>query len=102
MQQHVHTKLLIWPVNWSVISNLAAVMLVNRHNYCSQAKEGIQKPVFTPRAYARVKQSVFLSVVVVISTKIIRSRIIDICKHNQLVDFDEKLIRTCFELLKEA
>ena len=52
-----------------------------------------------------IKQSVCLSVVVVIviSTKIARSRILGICascKHNQSVDIGEKLVCTCLELLK--
>ena len=56
-----------------------------------------------PRAHAQgVKQSVCLSVVVVVvvSTKIARSRVIGICacyKHNQSVDIGEKLVCTRFE-----
>ena len=62
-----------------------------------------------PRARAQgVKQSVCLSVVVVvvvIGTKIARSRVLGIyasCKHNQSVDIGEKLVCTSFELLKRA
>ena len=64
-----------------------------------------------PRAHAQgVKQSVCLSVVVVVvvfvfSTKIARSRVLGICassKHNQSVDIGEKLVYTHFELLKKA
>ena len=52
-----------------------------------------------------IKQSVCLSVVVVVvvSTKIARSRVLGICascKHNQSVDIGEKLVCTCLELLK--
>ena len=49
-----------------------------------------------------VKQS---SVVVVVGTKIARSRVLGICacyKHNQSVDIGEKLVYTRFELLKKA
>ena len=45
-----------------------------------------------------VKQSVCPCVVVVVSTKITRSRVLGIyvcCKHNQSVDIDEKLVSTC-------
>ena len=54
-----------------------------------------------------VKQSVYLSVVVVVivSTKIARYHILGICaccKHNQSVDIGEKLVFTGFELLKKA
>ena len=54
-----------------------------------------------------VKQSVCPSVVVVVvvGTKIARSRVLGICaccKHNQLVDIVEKLVCTPFELLKRA
>ena len=59
-----------------------------------------------PRAHAQgVKQSVCLSVVVVVGTKIARSRVLGICassKHNQSVDIGEKLVYTRFELLKKA
>ena len=55
------------------------------------------------------KQSVCLSVIivviVVVGTKITRSRILGICaccKHNQSVDNGEKLVCTPFELLKKA
>ena len=62
--------------------------------------------IISPRAYARGK-AIGLSVVVivVVSTKIARYRILGICvscKHNQLVDIGEKLVCTCFELLKKA
>ena len=57
-----------------------------------------------PRAHAQgVKQSVCPSVVVVVGTKIARSRVLGICacyKHNESVDIDEKLVSTRFELLK--
>ena len=53
-----------------------------------------------------VKQSVCMSVVVVvIGTKIARSRVLGICaycKHNQSVDISEKLVCTPFELFKKA
>ena len=64
--------------------------------------------MFLPHAHVQgVKQSVCLSVVVVvvIGTKITRFRILGnyaCCKHNQSVDIVEKLICTCFELLKKA
>ena len=58
-----------------------------------------------PRAHAQgVKQSVYPSIVVV-GTKIARSRILGVCaccKHNQSVDIGEKLVCTGFELLKKA
>ena len=44
-------------------------------------------------------------VVVVVGTKIVRSRVLGICaycKHNQSVDIGEKLGYTGFELLKRA
>ena len=50
-----------------------------------------------------VKQSVCPSVVVVVGTKITRSRVLGVCaccKHNQSVDIGEKLVYTGFELLK--
>ena len=60
-----------------------------------------------PRAHAQgVKQSVCLSVVVVVvGTKIARSRVLGInacCKHSQSVDIGEKLVYTRFELLTKA
>ena len=61
--------------------------------------------IFLPRAHAQgVKQSVCLSVVVV-GTKIAKSRVLGIyacCKHNQSVDIGAKLVCTRFELLKKA
>ena len=61
---------------------------------------------FLPRAHAQgVKQSVCPSVVVVVGTKIARSRVLGICaycKHSQSVDIGEKLVCTRFELLKTA
>ena len=62
---------------------------------------------FLPCAHARgVKQSVCPSVVVVVvGTKIARSRVLDICaccKHNQSVDIGAKLVCMCFEMLKTA
>ena len=51
-----------------------------------------------------VKQSV-LSVVVVIVTKIARSRVLGICaccNYYELVDIGEKLVSVCFELLNMA
>ena len=50
-------------------------------------------------------KAICLSVVVVVGTKIVRSRVLGICascKHNQLVDIGEKLVYTRFELLKKA
>ena len=44
-------------------------------------------------------------VVVVIGTKIAKSRVLGIfacCKHNQSVDIDEKLVCTRFKVLKKA
>ena len=60
-----------------------------------------------PRTHAQgVKQSVCPSVVVVVvGTKIARSRVLGVCaccKHNQSVDIGEKLVCTGFELLKKA
>ena len=62
-----------------------------------------------PRAHAQgVKQSVCPSVVVVVvvvSTKIARSRVLGICaccKHSQLVDIGEKLVFMRFKFLKKA
>ena len=61
-----------------------------------------------PRAHAQgVKQSVCMSVVVVVvvGTKIARSRVLGVCaccKHNQSIDIGEKLVCTRFELLKKA
>ena len=60
-----------------------------------------------PRAHAQgVKQLVCPSVVVVIvGTKIARSRVLGVCaccKHNQSVDIVEKLVSIHFELLKIA
>ena len=55
-------------------------------------------------ACARGK-AISLSVVVVVSTKIAISRVLGICvccKHNESVDISEKLVSTCFELLKMA
>ena len=63
---------------------------------------------FLPRAHDQgVKQSVCPSVVVVVvvGTKIARSRVLGICvccKHNQSVDIGEKLVYKRFELLKKA
>ena len=58
-----------------------------------------------PRAHAQgVKQSVCPSVVVV-GTKIARSRVLGVCaccKHNQSVDIGEKLVCTGFEFLNKA
>ena len=66
--------------------------------------------IVTPRACARSKAISLpgrpsVVVIVVIGTKIARSRILGICvhcKHNQSVDIVEKLVYTCFELLKKA
>ena len=64
--------------------------------------------IFLPRVHAQgVKQSVCLSVVivVVVSIKIARSRVLGVyasCKHDQSVDTGEKLVCTRFELLKKA
>ena len=53
-----------------------------------------------------VKQSVYMSVVVVVvGMKIARSHVLGICaccKHNQSVDISEKQVCMCFELLKRA
>ena len=55
-----------------------------------------------------LKQSVcpsFVVVVIIVGTKIARSRALGTCaccKHNQSVDIGEKLVCTCFELLKKA
>ena len=61
---------------------------------------------FLPRAHAQgVKQSVCPSVVVVVGTKIARSRVLGVCaccKHNQSVDIGEKLVCTGFEFLNKA
>ena len=61
---------------------------------------------FLPRAHAQgVKQSVCPSVVVVVGTKIARSRVLGVCayyKHNQSVDIGERLGYAGFELLKRA
>ena len=62
---------------------------------------------FLPRAHAQgVKQSVCPSVViVVVSMKIARSRVLGIyacCKHNQSVDIGEKMVCTHFKLFKKA
>ena len=64
--------------------------------------------VSLPRAHAQgVKQSVCMSVVVVvvIGTKIARSRVLGVCacyKHNQSVDIGEKMVYTRFEFLEKA
>ena len=59
-----------------------------------------------PRAHAQgVKQSVCMSVVVVVGTKIARSRVLSVCacyKHNRSVDIGEKIDCTRFEFLKKA
>ena len=58
---------------------------------------------YLPRAHAQgVKQS---SVVVVVGTKIARSRVLGVCacyKHNQSVDIGEKLVCTGFEFFNKA
>ena len=49
--------------------------------------------------------SVVIIVVVVVCTKIARSRVLGVCaccKHNQSVDIGEKLVCTGFKLLKKA
>ena len=59
----------------------------------------------TPRACARGKAMSVVVVVVVVDTKIARSRVLGIyacCKHNQSVDIGEKLVCTLFELLKKS
>ena len=62
-------------------------------------------PRLLPRAHAQgVKQSVCTSVVVV-GTKIARSRVLGVCvcyKHNQSIDIGEKIVCTRFEFLKKA
>ena len=78
-----------------------------KHDFCwhGTSAEGLHfSALVTPRTCARgIKQSLCLSVVVVIvGTKITRFRVLGICAHNQSVDISEKLISTCFELLKMA
>ena len=71
---------------------------------------GVKHDILTihllPRMHAQgVKQSARLSVIVVVGTKIARSRVLGICasyKHDQSVDMGEKLVCTRFELLKKA
>ena len=70
---------------------------------------GLSPYKLLPRAHAQgVKQSVCPSVVivvVVVGTKIARSRVLGIracCKLNQSVDNGEKLVSVCIELLKMA
>ena len=64
--------------------------------------------LFTPRTCARGKAiglSVVVVVVIVVGTKIARSRVLGVCaccKHNQSVDIGEKLVCTDFKLLKKA
>ena len=64
------------------------------------------KFIYLPCVHAQgVKQSVCPSIVVVVGTKIARSRVLGVCaccKHNQLVDIGEKLVCTLFELPKKA
>ena len=60
--------------------------------------------IITLHACARGK-AIGLSVVIIVSTKIARSRVLGICaycKHNQSVDIGEKLVYKGFELLKRA
>ena len=68
---------------------------------------GLPVSLLLPRAHALgVKQSVCTSVVVVVvGTKIARSRVLGVCacyKHNQSVDIGEKMVCTRFEFLKKA
>ena len=70
---------------------------------------GVLLTILLPRAHAQgVKQSVCMSVVVVVvvvGTKIARSRVLGICacyKHNQSVDIGEKMVCTRFEFLEKA
>ena len=67
----------------------------------------MHRGIITPRACARGKAcpSVVVVVVVVVRTKITRSRVLGVCaccKHNQLVDIGEKLVFTGFEFLIKA
>ena len=58
--------------------------------------------LYLPRTHA---QGVKQSSVVVVGTKIARSRVLGVCacyKHIQSIDIDEKLVCTGFELLKKA
>ena len=60
--------------------------------------------LITPRTCARDKVCLSVVIVVVVSMKIARSRILGIyaCyKDNQSVDINEKLVCTSFELLKK-
>ena len=74
------------------------------YNNSYTCDKGLQ--VSLPRAHAQgVKQSSVVVVVVVVGTKIARSRVLGICarcKHNQSVDIGEKLVYMRFELLKKA
>ena len=81
------------------------------HTYRFQVSERLHGgPEFLPRAHAQgVKQSVcmfvVIVVVIVVGTKIARSRVLGIyaCwKHNQSVDIGEKLVYACFKFLKKA
>ena len=76
--------------------------LVSIHSACP-CKNYVPKYSQTPHAQG-VKQLVCPSVVVV-GTKIARSRVLGICacyKHNQSVDIGEKLVCTRFKLLDKA
>ena len=59
-----------------------------------------------PRAHAQgVKQSSVVVGVVVVGTKIARSRVLGVCayyKRNQSVDIGEKMVCARFEVLKKA
>ena len=64
--------------------------------------------LFSPCAHAQgVKQPVctsvvFVVVIVVVGTKITRSRVLGSCKHNQSVDIGEKMVCMPFELFKKV
>ena len=93
----------------------AGELYVAMHNVCKlvcilQASNCTAQVIITPRACAQgVKQSVCPSVVVVVvvvvGTKIARSRVLGVCacyKHNQSVDIGEKIVYTRFKFLKTA
>ena len=61
--------------------------------------------VATWRAGYVLYRALVVVVVVVVGTKIAKSRVLGVCaycKHNQSIDIGEKLVCTRFELLKKA
>ena len=73
------------------------------HIAASHGQEEVVRLLITPRACARGKACP--SVVVVVGTKIAKSRVLGVCaccKHSQSVDIGEKLVCMCFEFLKKA